>query len=459
MWKQIVDARPETYFLVLALVFGLLFLVYTPPYQVPDEPSHFFKAYAIGEGHILPEIEDGHPVIRIPQNMLLSVLWYSWMPLNPDSKHFYGSTLTNLRAPLDPDITLIVADTPTVFYPPIAYIAPGMTMGLAKLFEASPLLLMYLGRLANLLVWIFLVYLAIKNIPVHKWVLFLLALMPMSIYLGSSLSADSFTMALSFFYIAFFLKLALDDEKESIENRDILIMIGLSILLALSKVGYLVLLGLFLLIPKEKFGSRNQMAGKYALLFTPVAIVTLLWNFLVQSVATASQKAYAQGKMVLITSDPSFFPQLLSCSIGNCWNHYLTSFVGTFGWTENPLPAAMVYIYLAVLVLVALLDNSKIKIGFKQKVIPLIIFIILSLSTFIYMYFVFTPSDGGFINGVQGRYFIPVAPLFFLLFYNQNLRSKFKILQGRDVYLKFIIILFSVLFSLVSLFLLIKRYY
>jgi uncharacterized membrane protein len=85
-------------------------------------------------------------------------------------------------------------------YPPIPYIASASVMFIGKLLNFSPLDLIYPARLVNLFLYTLIVYMAIKLIPVHKWVLLLLALMPMTLYEAATLSADSFTIANSSFY-------------------------------------------------------------------------------------------------------------------------------------------------------------------------------------------------------------------------------------------------------------------
>ena len=39
----------------LALFSGLLWVALIPPFQSPDEPNHFFRAWQISEGHFFPE--------------------------------------------------------------------------------------------------------------------------------------------------------------------------------------------------------------------------------------------------------------------------------------------------------------------------------------------------------------------------------------------------------------------
>jgi Predicted membrane protein (DUF2142) len=41
---------PDRLVLALGLAGGLLLVFVTPPFQVPDEPAHFFRAYQVATG-------------------------------------------------------------------------------------------------------------------------------------------------------------------------------------------------------------------------------------------------------------------------------------------------------------------------------------------------------------------------------------------------------------------------
>jgi hypothetical protein len=43
------------WFLAASLTFGGVLVFLTPPFQVPDEPGHFFRAYALTEGVVFAE--------------------------------------------------------------------------------------------------------------------------------------------------------------------------------------------------------------------------------------------------------------------------------------------------------------------------------------------------------------------------------------------------------------------
>ena len=47
--------RPEIIFLVTAVLVGMACLILTPPFQVADEPSHFFRIVQIAQGGIIGE--------------------------------------------------------------------------------------------------------------------------------------------------------------------------------------------------------------------------------------------------------------------------------------------------------------------------------------------------------------------------------------------------------------------
>ena len=48
---------PEKIFVTIALLFGLILVLITPPYQIPDEPQHFLRALSLVENYRLIEIK------------------------------------------------------------------------------------------------------------------------------------------------------------------------------------------------------------------------------------------------------------------------------------------------------------------------------------------------------------------------------------------------------------------
>ena len=90
--------------------------------------------------------------------------------------------------------------------------------------QPAPLAMLYLARVANLIVYLLLAAAAVRLAPIHKWTLAMVALMPMSVYLAASLSADAMTLGLSLLVVALTLNLALGSEGPS---RRSLLALGL----------------------------------------------------------------------------------------------------------------------------------------------------------------------------------------------------------------------------------------
>ena len=280
MINRLKDIKPQTAFLIIGLVYGLCFLMVTPPFQVPDEPSHFYKAFYLSDGHLIPEKADITNGFYLPQSVVNLTNSYHDLISNP-AKNKQNKGLVNnfLNVPLENDNKVAVNISNIAVYPPAPYLASAAVISVGKLFNVSPLLLMYLCRLINLLIWILLIYMAIKLTPIHKWVFLLLSLMPMALYQAASVSADSLTIALSFLIIALFLNFSFDKHKKIIDLKDSVIILVLGLVLALSKSGYFILLLLFFMIPESKFKSRKTKNLMFITIFSILMAILGLWVF------------------------------------------------------------------------------------------------------------------------------------------------------------------------------------
>src|SRR5204862_6946804 len=61
--------KPHVQFALLAFVFGSLFIITTPPFQVPDEKAHFARAFKLAEFNTFQRIENNHSGDDIPVNI------------------------------------------------------------------------------------------------------------------------------------------------------------------------------------------------------------------------------------------------------------------------------------------------------------------------------------------------------------------------------------------------------
>jgi uncharacterized membrane protein len=475
MMSKFREIKPETAFLIIGLVYGLCFLIVTPALQVPDEYEHFYRVLYVSEGHILPEKVGNMSGVYIPESVHLTASeisseWFSFIK-DRDNKINLTSLLNiqfNSQNRVFEDISRIAVIT----YSPVPYIIPAFAMAPGKLLNLSPLILIYLGRLANLLVWVFLTYLAIKIIPVHKWVLFMIALIPITLFEAASLSADSLILGLSFIIVAIFFKYAFDDNKKRINIKDIYILFILILLLSLSKQIYFLLLLLIFLIPSEKFGGRKKMFYVAAFLFFTIILISGGWNLLVKDLyVPIVPQVSISGQIAYILGDPLRFPYVLLNTFFHRGFSYQLLFVGNF-WLDIPLPMWWIGVYVLSMIPVALLDKSKGIITRNQKLISFTVFVIIFLLVCAFVYISWTVVGQNIIDGIQGRYFIPILPLLFLLLYRVRDFGSYKkiddtkwVIKNKPVIkiirenLNLILIAYIVIFLTITLTIFITSYY
>jgi uncharacterized membrane protein len=134
--------------------------------------------------------------------------------------------------------------------------------------------------------------------------------------------------------------------------------------------------------------------------------------------------------------------------------------VGYLGVLDVPLPFVAVLAYFLMIVFAAMIDKNRFIVTLRQKVICLIIFLFGIGAIMTFDYLTWNLIGAQIIIGVQGRYFIPLAPLFFLLLYNHN-HTKFsnKDILEMNTWYKLLIIGSIVAMLSLMIFILVTFYY
>jgi len=455
-WKQIYE-NPEKAFLRIGLIFGILFLLVVPPFQVPDEPNHFFRAYQLSEGEIIGEKQDNNAGGLLPKSLVDSMLLWSNLPFHPEQKTTSKQFIEALNIPLEPQKNTFVGFPNTVLYSPVAYLPQVLGIALGKLFYFSPIVLMYLGRITNLIVAVYITFLSIKITPAFKWVFFLLALTPMATFQRASLSADSLINSISILLLAIVFKYAFDLNKAKIGRCDIGVLFILSLLLSLSKQAYFLVPFLCFLIPPAKFGSQKKYWVVCSLLCLTSVIAWVFWSFVVKDVYVPLRPdvAIANEQARFVLSNPTKFAVIAFKDFNTSLTGYLKQFIGILGWLDTILPNALALSYPAVMLFISVIDShANVIVPLQAKLKGFAVWFTTVFLIYLLSYFTWTPVGQASIEGIQGRYFIPIAPLLFLLFYNRKIS-----LNIRDSKIDVVLVCYSLFALVISLIVLLDRYY
>lgn len=456
--KFIEKIVPEKVFLVFALVVGFLLTFITPPFQVADEPGHLYRAYEISEGHFISKKINNEVGNYIPKDIILMVGdLEGQIPFNKNEKFSMKKLEKYQTKKINFENKKFVDFRSMVLYSPIVYIPQSLGICAATIIPSLPffpqLLMIYLGRIFNLLAFIVMIYYAIKLTPLCKWGLTLIALMPMTIYQAASLSADSVCFGLSFLTIAFILNCAFG-EKKKIKNSQLFAILVLAVLLSLCKTAYFFIPFLFLVIPFEKIGSKKKYYMLFLVLLAVVLLVDTLWGtFIRQLYLPISSGVNPEKQFKYIIFHPLEFIILFKIFFNK---NLLISFAGNLGWLDNPLPLIFVQIYLCIMVLTAFFENNKDTfLRLKQKIIIFLITLFNCALIVMLIYLSCSKIGQNHIIGLQGRYFIPIAPLFILLF-SSNITKKINIPKS---FFNLFLVCFIMMSLSITLFYVIKRYY
>lgn len=471
MTKTNILKHPEKAFSLIAVIFGSLYLLITPPFQVADEYQHYFRSYQVSELTLISQrkIADchGREITKtaslcvggtLPLGVFLTAKNSSSVDLRfqPEKKQNPADLLALLNYRLNPKNRRFVSFANAAIYPPIPYIPQALGMATGRLLKQPAIVLIYLGRLSNLLTWTALIYLTIKIIPFYKWLIFLLALTPMSLFQAASLSADAFTNGISFLFIATILNFSFSETK-FLQTRQIITLGILAILLTVSKSVYFTLLFLYFLIPISKLETTKKYWTTFALLLTTTFTPLAAWSFFVKKALYVPLNAGAQVspnlQLTSILKNPLEFAGILINSLIKYGNYGIEQFIGRLGWLDTALPPFLIISYAPLLLVVAITTyHPQIWLSFRQKIIIFVIATLNSILIALAMYLTWTPVGWKTIEGVQGRYFIPIAPLFFLLLYNQKIKPPIKLPTT-------LIAGFSIFASTITALTLFKRYW
>ncbi|MEO5361251.1 MAG: DUF2142 domain-containing protein [Nitrospirota bacterium] len=417
---------PEWVFLVISVVFGYIFIFITPPFQAPDEYHHMFRAYHVSMGGLVSSKALGSSGAVLPASIGNTVINVSTnLSQHPENKQKLSDLAKVMHIPLEPYKTVFYLFPNTARYAPVMYTPQSVGILIGRLFNAAPIYIMYLGRMTNLIVWIALIYIAIVTTPIYKWLFVLLALTPMSLFLGASLSADAFTNGIAFVSAALIFKAAFGSRGEVSAVELVLIFLAAA-MLSLSKQVYVPALLIFLIIPVRRFGTLKKYITTTVSFFVFNIAAAYSWYYLSKDLLVPLRPNLdisPQRQLYSITHYPMDFVFAIKNTVARYWSDVLTDFIGKLGWLDTELP---VYIHItnwALLIFTAISENNRdILIKLKDKAAAAAAVICTTSLIVLSQYLTWTEVDKNIVEGLTGRYFIPVTPALFLLFYNNKIR-------------------------------------
>ncbi len=407
---------PARFFLAVALPLGILLCVLTPPFMVADEQAHFFRAYQISEGGFMPQRIDNGVGGHLPKSLVdSSIVLIGKLPGEPGEKASKTLIAAEFSRPHNAADRTDIHFENTALYSPLAYAPTSLGIGIARVFDASPVAMLYVGRLFTVLAWIGLTFLAIRLIPIVRWAFMVIAVAPMALFQAASVSADGLTVGLCFLTVAWFVRLCM--QQRAVTKKQWAVTLGVVLAIGCMKQPYALLGLLYLALPAKQF------AGQVVRLQWLVSVVAALvatagsWylvskSFFMQSPFLLDRVLQPDQQLGFMLEHPlRFIKAVVLTHVTSSGDGNINELVGVFGWLDAPLPLWAVLIYLAVVVIaVGLANKERLLLRFQRWVlVGLAAAAFLAIDVLLYLYW--NALGSGLIMGIQGRYYLMLMPL------------------------------------------------
>jgi len=412
----------EKVFLILGFLFGCLFIYVIPPFQSPDEDSHFKKAYSISEGRFYASSNGKIAGLNVPDVMHEYIENKLGMMGQRDLKYSYSDFYYDqfLSSDFSEHTLREVSTSQTT---PFAHLIPATGILCSRIL--APLLIdgapstsfmLYFARFFSLLFYLIVGYFALKITPVFKKSMITILLLPMSLFLASMVTYDNLLIPISLLAISCILKL-IYDKREMFDKKYFILFCIIGYLLLNIKVVYFPLLLLLLFVPQEKFqnSDKKEKIKTYVKIGAIVILLTVLFKLPNLFLEVEESSTLASEQFSFLLGHPFTYLRILLLN----WFHQLRIqlcwMIGTFGLLDTSLPPLFIFLSFINLILTFITDgiSEKIKIGYLPKIVIGCVFVLSIVGMYTAMYIDWTPQvlgiiGGNEITGVQGRYFLPL---------------------------------------------------
>jgi predicted membrane protein DUF2142 len=413
-------------FASLSLAFGSAIIIVNPPLRGPDEISHFLRIHSYARGELLPiTAVDGHKGIFVERELYDQLYFFKdsgeWFAKARNEGARYGEIMAEYRSITragNDEVTQSPMFAPfagTEGYSPVAYAPYVVAAAIGRLLGLDLPERLFLMRFFGLVVFTALAAYAIVLTPTLKWAFVLIAMLPVSLYNRTVLSADGAALSYALVITALCFKAAAKPVAGQVWERSLWMT-----LCVLAKQPQIV----FVLL--ELMGGRlTELPRRWrslAIVVLPGVILSPLWVVGVSADVAAWRVREGHNyppehfdplwKLAYMWEHPSHFPLATWVALRDWGAPLWPELIGILGWQDVPL-APWTYLVLTVFLLLVPLQKLPLDGATRARVAVMTGFATLGYILVVYLIFflTYTPIDSPHVLGVQGRYFVIALPV------------------------------------------------
>lgn len=414
--REVSPRAAESVFLVNGIVFGLLFAFLTPVNQSPDEARNFRRAWDVSEGNPMPRLtaDKQQVVAQLPASLGRLDWIYAGLYLNPDVTVSLAEVRESAAIKVEPEVRREFDLTDTVYLSPLPYLGSAAGILVGRALDLPLIGVFYAGRVGNLLLGLLLGWLILRTARHWHWGLAVLLLTPMSLFLMASNSHDSVTLALGLLVFTAILRLRAAEDNSLDWWRAWPLML-LFPALVFSKINYILLSPLVLLVPAARFKSLPQAAAAFVATAGISLIAVILWAaYYADKPSSDWDRGHVDRELQknIVLQYPAYYAQVVVNSVRFQGHQWFEQMVGVFGWLDTYPPRAVILLWLLAIAWAMRLDVSRWQCPLRwwERSGTLLILAASFLGIISIFFLTWTEEYSLLIQGAQGRYFLMLVP-------------------------------------------------
>lgn len=423
--------RPEVAFACIAGAFGLAIVFLTPPLQVPDEPGHWYRIYRLSQGHVVDVRPTGPDAFSyggpVPASLVDCAEAFAPIAGRLSVRVAPGAIAAEFRRPLRAEVTRSPEFQASTLYSPIPYAPAALATFVGRTLALPPVALLYLGRLATLAAYVALCFCAIRTTPIGKWPAALMLTSPMSLFLAASLSADAMTIALTSLATATALSQCVRPRETTAGAAR---LGGAMLAAALCKSAYAPVVLMTLATP-----TRRWQTWVRPLVICAVAAAAVAgWSALTHPNGIRLRGDAPADQMAWVIAHPATYARIVVRTVAANLTRWPYTAIGTLGWMEVPLNPWFVRVFHLTFLGLAVFFGEPVVVRLRTRVLGAAALLSAAFLVLLANYLVWNKIGATFLEGIQGRYFLPLALLGVAIIHRAGDR---RVAPGRIVTMQF----------------------
>lgn len=405
----------EQFFLPMALLLGLVMNCLIMVHGVPDEPWHIDTAYKFSNQFMfIKETENPYTIYKrqcdiIQQDMLANGV---------ESNSYYQLYSNVLEKPEDTELVDVAYVDSSNIVPDIVYYPAALGITIGRLLGLSSVLTFLIGRFMSFVAYALLAWLAIRVLPFGKNAMGMIAILPIALQQGASASYDAVINGVLLLFGAMCMYIAY---QEKVKKREWLLIALLIPFVVLMKSGVYapMLLLLFLRLTNSKIDKSKVGKGVFAVVAACgvlIAIIAVKYAPTLRNILVPQDGASSAGKHSLYTvgyalKHPLNVVYLYWNTLMRVGDDHLRGLLGgRLEWLDIKVNWIFLIVFLVGILLLLNVEQDQYYLKRRQKIVICVSLGAVVVLVMASMLFAWTEIDDGYIGGLQGRYYLAIAP-------------------------------------------------